>query len=56
METKDRIINVQIERVPITIQCRTINVLILSISNKINIHTSIKGESNTIIKNNETTN
>ena len=56
METEERIINTQIERIPKITQCRTIIVLISSISNKINIHASIKGESNTIIKNNEIAN
>ena len=56
METEERIINTQIERIPKTSQCRTITVIISSISNKININTSIKGESNTIIKNNEIAN
>ena len=56
METKERIINAQIERIPKITQYRTLTMIISSNSNKINIHTSIKGESNTIIKNNEITN
>ena len=53
METEEGIINTKIERIPKTTQCRTISVIILSISNKIKTHTSIKGESYTIIKSNE---